>query len=137
MLLVVPAIIAWLLASRWPKYGFAIFTSVYLFFGILFFTARYIDTRLDFPQAVVDKQQAFLQIAGRSIYHSDQGTETSFISFLKNTPQAITLSFLRPYPGDVHHLLSLAASLGNKPAAAIILAVFIFQKKEWSPVKKR
>ena len=33
------------------------------------------------------------------------------ISFLKNTPQAITLSTIRPYPSDVKHILSLAAAM--------------------------
>ena len=33
------------------------------------------------------------------------------ISFLKNTPQAINLSTIRPYPSDVRHILSLAAAI--------------------------
>ena len=33
------------------------------------------------------------------------------MSFLKNTPQAITLSAIRPYPSDVRHILSLAAAI--------------------------
>jgi hypothetical protein len=31
------------------------------------------------------------------------------MSFLENTPQAINLTMLRPYPRDVHHILSLAS----------------------------
>ena len=64
IVIIVPAIIAWLLANRWPKYGLAIFSSLYLVFGILFFTARYINPRFDFPQAVVNKQQEFMKLAG-------------------------------------------------------------------------
>lgn len=111
IILIVPAILAWLLANRWPKYGLAIFTSLYVFFGILFFTARYIDPRLDFPQAVVNKQQAFknLAVAGSTIPMKD--LEPSAISFLKNTPQAFNLSTIRPYPSDVRHILSLAAAI--------------------------
>jgi hypothetical protein len=37
--------------------------------------------------------------------------EPSAISFLKNTPQAINLSTIRPYPSDVRHILSLAAAI--------------------------
>ena len=111
IILILPAILAWLLANRWPKYGLAIFSSLYLLFGILFFTARYINPSLDFPQAVVNKQQAFknLAIGGSTIPIKD--LEPNALSFLKNTPQAINLSTIRPYPSDVRHILSLAAAI--------------------------
>lgn len=111
IILILPAIMAWLLANRKPKYGLAIFSSLYLLFGILFFTARYINPRLDFPQAVVNKQQAFknLTIGGSTIPMKD--LEPNAASFLKNTPQAINLSTIRPYPSDVRHILSLAAAV--------------------------
>ena len=111
IILIIPAIIAWLLANRWPKYGLAIFSSLYLLFGILFFTARYVSPSLDFPQAVVNKQQAFknLAVGGSTIPMKD--LEPTAISFLKNTPQAFNLSTIRPYPSDVRHILSLAAAI--------------------------
>ena len=129
MLLVVPAALAWLLACRWPKYALAIFTSVYLFFGVLFFTVRYLDKRLDFPQAVVNKQQAFLQMQGGASTIPIKELEPSFSSFLRNTPQAIALSFLRPYPGDVHHLLSLFASLEINLLLILFILFLLFRKK--------
>jgi hypothetical protein len=129
MLLVIPAVIAWLLASRWPKYGLAIFTSIYLIFTILFFTVRYIDKRLDFPQAVVNKQQAFLKMQGGVSTIPIKELEPTLSSFMKNTPQAITLSFLRPFPGDVHHLLSLAASLEINLLVLLFLLFLLFRKK--------
>ena len=43
------------------------------------------------------------------------------ISFLKNTPQAITLSAIRPYPSDVKHILSLAAAI----EVCLLLLMFI------------
>jgi len=111
IILILPAMLAWLLANRRPRYGLAIFSSLYLLFGILFFTARYLHPRLDFPQAVVNKQQAFKQLTegGSTIPMKD--LEPTAISFLKNTPQAINLSTIRPYPSDVRHILSLAAAI--------------------------
>jgi hypothetical protein len=38
-----------------------------------------------------------------------------------NTPQAFVLSAARPYPSDVHHLLSLAAAIET----ALILLLFL------------
>jgi len=54
IVIIIPAILAWLLASRRPKYGLAIFATMYIFSGILFFTIRYINPSFDFPQAVVN-----------------------------------------------------------------------------------
>ncbi len=111
IVIIIPAILAWLIANRWPRYGLAIFCSFYLFFGILFFTARYINPRFDFPQAVVNKQQEFIKLKGGGSTISMTELKPTALSFLKNTPQAINLSTIRPYPSDVRHILSLAAAI--------------------------
>ncbi len=110
IVVLVPALFAWLLAIRWPKKSLAIFGSLYLVFILLFFTARYINPRFDFPQAVVSKQQEFLKLVGHSTIPIRQLKPTA-LSFLINTPQAINLSTIRPYPSDVRHILSLAAAI--------------------------
>jgi hypothetical protein len=135
MLLVIPAIVAWIPATRWPKYGLALFTSIYVFFGTLFFTAKYIDARFDFPQAVVNKQQDFLRLQGGASTIPIKELEPTFTSFVKNTPQAITLSFLRPYPGDVRHLLSLAASIEINLLLVLLLLFILFRKKNGAIAK--
>lgn len=111
LVIIIPAIIAWLSASKWPRYGIAIFTGIYLLFGVLFFTARYAHPRFDFPQAVVNKQQEFMQLKGGNSSIPIKELEPTATSFLKNTPQAINLSTIRPYPSDVRHILSLAAAI--------------------------
>ena len=83
-----------------------IFCQIYI---ILFFNFRYISPRLDFPKAVVEKQYAFLKIKPGKTTVPINALEPTAISFLKNTPQAINLTVLRPYPSEIHHLLSLAA----------------------------
>jgi len=122
--IIIPAILAWLLSYRWPKYGLAIFTSVYFLFGVLFFTARYVNPRFDFPQAVVNKQQEFIKLQGGSTIPIKQ-LHSNAISFLKNTPQAINLSTIRPYPGDVRHILSLAAAI-EIDSLLLIFLLFLF-----------
>ena len=111
IIIIIPAILGWLLANRWTKYRLVIFGSLYLLFGILFFTARYINPRLDFPQAVVNKQQEFISLKGGNSSIPIKELQPTAISFLKNTPQAINLSTIRPYPSDVRHILSLAAAI--------------------------
>ncbi len=109
LVIIVPAIVAWMIANRWPQKGWAVFAGLYLLFIVLFFTARYIHPQFDFPQAVVHKQQEFIKLEGGSTIPIKE-LEPSAISFLKNMPQAFTLSTVRPYPGDVKHILSLAAA---------------------------
>lgn len=135
LLLVVPAIIAWLLAGRSPKYGLAIFAGVYLFFGLMFFTARYINSKFDFPLAVVEKQQAFLRLQGGYSTIPIKELEPTFKSFAKNTPQAVTLSFFRPYPSDVHHLLSLVASIEIN-VLLLLFCLFLLFRRRNGPLAK-
>src|SRR5688572_7399897 len=109
LLLLIPALTAWYLSIRNPKKIGIIFFTTYLVCVILFFTLRYVYDGFDFPQAVVDKKQAFMKLQGSSgltIYE----LEPNLISFIKSSPQALSLTTLRPHPGDVKHILSLAAA---------------------------
>lgn len=108
--IILPAIIAWLVSMRRPQKALTIFASMYLLFGVMFFTAKYISPRLDFPQAVVTKREEFINLQGKASVPMKQ-LKPDAVSFLTNTPEAFTLSTIRPYPKDVKHILSLAAML--------------------------
>jgi len=109
LIILIPAIAAWYLANRYPKKISASFLGVYFLFVILFFSLRYFSASLDFPQSVISKQIAFQKLQGNSSIKPID-LQPSALSFLKNSPKAISTSVLRPYPGDVKHLLSLAAA---------------------------
>lgn len=125
IVILIPALVAWLIANKKPKYGLAIFGGLYFLYIILFFTIRYISPQLDFPQAVVNKQQDFNNIKGGNSTIPTKELQPTAISFLKNTPQAINLSILRPNPGDVRHILSLAAAL-EITAILFLFVIFMF-----------
>ena len=129
LVLILPAIIGWVLANRWPKYGLACFSAVYLFCVIAFFSLRHIDPTLDLPQAVISKQQAFVNNVGKSSVPIRQ-LKPTVISFILNTPQAVTLSAVRPYPSDVHHLLALAAAIETDLLLLLFLLFIFFRKKD-------
>jgi hypothetical protein len=121
LILITPAIIAWIVAekSRWkPIY---VFGGLYAVFILLFFTLRYVSPSLDFPASVAEKQEDFSKLTGGSFVNTKQ-LQPNFLSFIENTPQALTLSVLRPYPSDVRHLLSLAAAVEIN----FFLLLFIF-----------
>ena len=129
LVITLPALFAWLLANKWPKYSLACFSAVYLLCLISFFTLRFIDPRLDFPRAVVSKQQAFIENVGKSSVPIKE-LDPTVSSFIKNTPQAITLSVIRPYPSDVKHLLSLAAAVETDLLLLIFLLFLLYRRRE-------
>lgn len=119
----IPALAAWILAAKVRWKAAFVFLGVYALVGIIFFTAKYVDPRFDFAEAVVEKQQAFLKLDGNSSVAVNK-LEPTLASFVTNTPQALSLS-VRPFPADVHHLLSLAAAL-EMATLFIICLLFIF-----------
>jgi hypothetical protein len=132
IVVIVPAIFIWILAWLWPRRALAVFTSVYLVFIILFFTVRYINPALDFPQAVVNKQQEFISLQGNSSIPITKLQPTA-ISFLENIPQAFTLATIRPYPGDVRHILTLAAATEVILLLLLFSAFLLFRRKDTHP----
>lgn len=127
LIIVIPALIAWIAALRWNKRIAVTYGIVYLIFFTLFFTLRYVNPRLDFPQAVVEKQQAFVNLVGYSSIPI-RSLEPTAVSFLINLPQALSLSALRPYPSDIRHLPSLFSAL-ETALILILLLLFIFFKR--------
>jgi len=123
---ILPALFAWVLATKLkikPTYTFA---GIYVVFVILFFTARYIHPRLNFPEEVVARQEAFLSLGGGSAVDVNK-LQPSFTSFMQNAWQAFSLSTIRPYPGDVKHLLSLAAAIEINFLLLIFLLFLIWR----------
>ncbi|HSU27672.1 MAG TPA: hypothetical protein VLJ68_04780 [Chitinophagaceae bacterium] len=129
--IIIPGIIAWILSIRWPKRSFVIYSSVYLFFLVMFFTLRYVSPKFDFPQAVVNKQQEFMKLKSKSMIPIEE-LQPNVLSFIKNTPQAINLSTIRPYPSDVRHILSLAAAI-EIDLLLLMFVLFIFCRIKGSP----
>lgn len=109
LLIIIPAVLAWYASERLQKRKpLLIFAIVYTAAALVFFTARQVNATLDFPAAVANKQQDFLQLKGGSAVPVTR-LQPSFVSFVQNAPEALLLSTVRPYPSDVKHLLSLAA----------------------------
>jgi hypothetical protein len=127
IILILPALFAWIVASKVNVKPLLVFSGVYILFIILFFTTRFINPRFDFPEEVVARQEAFLGLGGGSAVDVNK-LEPTLPSFIANSPQAITLSTIRPYPSDVKHLLSLAAAVEINFFLLLFL-VFIFWRK--------
>ena len=127
LIIMIPALTAWYLANRYPgRVAFA-FLSVYLGCCVLFFSTRYISPSLNFPQAVINKQNAFRQLQGNSSIKLAELEPTAF-SFLINSPKALISTIARPHPSDVKHLLSLAAATETF-ILLLLFVCFLFWRK--------
>lgn len=129
IIVLLPALVAWILSQRLRVRPVFVFSVVYFLFITLFFTAKYIHPKLDFPGAVMAKQQDFMQLHGNSSVAVDH-LEPNVQSFVVNMPQAISLAALRPYPTDVHHLLSLAAALEISLILLLLLLFLLLRKRD-------
>jgi hypothetical protein len=118
--ILIPALFAWILSYKIQKRTAIVYFSTYLLGGLLFFSLRYVFPALDLPQAVVEKQEAFRILQGNSGIDPPQ-LKPTVGSFLVNTPHALASTTLRPHPGDVKHILSMAAATET----AILLLLFL------------
>ena len=118
--ILIPALLAWIISSRIQKKNAIVYISTYLICGLLFFSLRYVSSALDFPQAVVNKQKAFKTLQGNSGIDLPE-LKPTLGSFLANSPIAIASTTLRPHPGDVKHILSMAAATET----AFLLLLFL------------
>ena len=124
LVILVPPLTAWYFAIKFPRRSVLVFVTTHLLFGIIFFNAKYINERLDFAKVVVSKQREFLDMYGGSKVLVEELKPTA-VDFLKTMPQAISLSILRPYPGDVIHVFSLAAAV-ETDLILLLFILFIF-----------
>jgi hypothetical protein len=133
-ILISAGLLVWLMSVLARQYRFRFFVIAYLGLCIFFFTAKYISPGLNFPAAVVNKQDEFNKLVGGESTIPTTALKPTAKSFILNTPEAFSLSSLRPYPGDVKHLLSLAASLEINLILLIIVLFLFFRVK--TQVKK-
>ncbi len=123
-----PALGAWVLAAKLKQKPVIVYSVIYAAFILLFFTAKFLHPRLNFPEGVVERQEAFLKLGGGSAVPV-QKLEPTFGSFVATAPQAFALSTIRPYPTDVRHLLSLAASAEINFLLLVFLLFLLYRKR--------
>jgi hypothetical protein len=128
------AVIAWV-ASEKLKHKLKpikVYGVIYLAALLIFFCGKFIHPRLDFLDAVAVKQKEFMNLGGGSAIQVDS-LEPTISSFIANAPQAFLLSTIRPFPSDVHHLLSLAAA-AEINTVLLLFVIFLFWRRNGIPM---
>ncbi len=102
----VPALLAFIISMRFPRYALITFFGLYTLLAFLFFISSTISPALDLPADVSSKQIAFIKISkfGASAININP-LYPNFRSFLNNAPQALNHSLMRPYLTEKFTLL--------------------------------
>lgn len=111
-IILVPALLAWIIAEKNPKYTFLIFCGIYIFITILFFCTELLPPSFNLPAHVSSRQRDFIEIAkGGASAININPLYANFRSFLNNVPQAFNHSFLRPYLTEHLNFLYIPSGL--------------------------
>lgn len=130
----IPALVAWIIAQKFPKNAFISFIITYAITGILFFSSGFISARTNLPQYVSLRQQSFIEIgkAGNSTINI-QPLHPTFKSFLNNAPEAVNHTLFRPYLTEISRHQNLPFAL-EILLFEILFLIFIFYHKKIFPI---
>ena len=120
LLLLIPALAAWIISEKYPSRKGWIFGGIYLLCIFVFFTAKYIHPALDFPAYVVEKQAEFKELPGNSRIALPLLTP-SLSSFITFFPYAVDMAFLQPHWNDIRNLFYFAAAAENTLLLLLII----------------
>ena len=133
----IPAVMAWILVSKWKR-GLWVYLGAYLtFFGLATFIGE-LNPRYDFVNLIVDKQKQFIGLS--EFYQVNSGFAMDTLSYdmwsvIKASPEGLFNVLTKPWPTEVNNLLFVPAFIENALVVALLLFACIYRKslnkKEW------
>ncbi len=93
----VPALIAWILATKFKWRAWKTFAVVYIIAGLLLFNIHYLFSGIDPLATIVQKQTDYSTLPISSTPLPVTKLEPNFTSFAANAPQSLNHLLLRPY----------------------------------------
>lgn len=106
----VPGFFAWWLADKYFRQKWIAFLLVTLVCSTFFFTSKYIHPKLDLPISIVLRKKEFIKLGGNS-FLPQRELQSNFLSFLKNAPQALNHTLVRPYVTEIISPLYLLSAI--------------------------
>lgn len=128
---IIPALVAWFVANRFPKYAFLSFVTIYFITGILFFCSGLISPKTNLPQFVSERQKSFIEIGkfGNSTIPV-KTLSPNFKSYITNAPQAFNHAFMRPYLLKANNWQFLPFALEIFIIELLFLLFLFYRKKK-------
>lgn len=130
-IILIPAIVAWIIAVKYPKKALITFASVYFLSIIFFFISGSFSQRTNLPQYVSQRQQSFIELGktANSTLEIDSLAPT-WKGFLYNTPQSLNHAFMRPYLWERNNLAYVPFALEVLLTEILFLLFIFFHKKK-------
>lgn len=110
LLVLLPGMVAWLLAETLRKRPSLVFPIVYGVSVILFFASSLISPDTNMLTYVVHRQQEFFSLKGNTVFELN-ALEPSIPSFFRTFPQAFVNTALRPFPWEARGALQWMAAI--------------------------
>lgn len=127
----IPALLSWLIAERFPKHAFISFFSVYVFTTVLFFYSGYISPRANLPQYVSSRQSSFIEIGKGGASTIDvKPLHPSFKGFVSNAPQALNHALMRPYITEAANFVYLPFAIEIFFIEILFILLLFFKRKK-------
>jgi hypothetical protein len=129
--LVIPALLAWYISEKKGRQTLSVFVVCYAVFITLFFLSPYISPKLDAPNFVYVRQEAFLRDAKRaSSAVNINPLYPNFRSFLNNAPQALNHSLMRPYLTERFSIVYVPTAIEIFLYEALFVFYLFYRKKD-------
>ncbi|MBL6660594.1 MAG: hypothetical protein ISP70_03775 [Crocinitomicaceae bacterium] len=133
----VPAIIIWLVVSKWRR-SLWVYLLMYIFFIAIATLLGEINPRYDFVNLIVDKQRQFIRLADFYPVNSRFDLEVlnyEFWSLLLSSPEAMFNVFTKPWPNELNSILYIPSFIENAVIILLLVTTFVYGKalkvKEW------
>ena len=132
-----PAIIIWLVVSKWRR-SLWVYLLMYILFIAIATLIGEINPRYDFVNLIVDKQKQFIRLADFYPVNSRFDLEVltyEFWSLLLSSPEAIFNVFTKPWPNELNSILYIPSFIENAVILLLLVTTFVYRKalkvKEW------
>ena len=132
-----PAIIIWLVVSKWRR-SLLVYLLMYILFIAIATLIGEINPRYDFVNLIVDKQKQFIRLADFYPVNSRFDLEVltyEFWSLLLLSPEAIFNVFTKPWPNELNSILYIPSFIENAVILLLLVTTFVYRKalkvKEW------
>lgn len=129
-MVMIPALIAWWLALRKPRYVTTVFSLIFLVSVIIFFASKYLVPVADFPRFVSERRESFDAISKTSNTYLPLGVlDPSFTGFLTGLPISFYHAFCLPAIWSFPNLLSLPFAF-ELLLVWILFILFLLRRKK-------
>ncbi len=128
-LALIPAAIAWRLSSRLKWSALLVYAGVYIIAGLLLFNFNSVFPSVDPLKTITQKQSDFLSLQSSGTDIPLDTLHPNLISFMRNSPQALNHTLMRPYLTELPSTILLPMNIEILIYQLLLLLFVFFRRK--------